>query len=356
MIDVSGPHPPHPRYRSVAPEIVFDPATDLDLRRPAAHTTMAQLGYSPRIQARFPADIAVTAPFRMFSPRGVEKLQHVVRTLKSTVLNGDSGASTAVKPAATGAMVRGTVHRNAYIRDLIGSPCLHEFIQSVLGVAVLPTYLSHELGHLNIPPADPVLPAVKWHCDTNSIVLVVNVFDTADLDGGDFQFFDGPRNLGRAFLDAGEEVPESRIVTPGLVRAGWAVLLQGAAVLHRASSLRTPGERVTMASAFDPVDATFPDPNRFYPLVREDAGAVSAEIESQFFELARHRARRSAYLLERYLQEATWTPNPEVIAADLDRCVAEVNETLHILRQGGISAAEAAAKRKEDDEQLFSDR
>ncbi|MFF0630730.1 hypothetical protein [Streptomyces sp. NPDC004296] len=348
MNDATGLFPIHPDYERVASDVRFDHATDLQLEQPAKHWTLADLGYPASVRDRFPSEVAVTAPFRILSPVGTAKLQRVVRTLREAPVGRSVD-----KPAASGTMIRGTVHRSSYIRDLIGSALLRDHMRKTTDVAVQPTCLSHELGHLNIPPTDAAQPAVRWHCDTNAVVLVVNVFDTSDLDGGEFQFFDGPRAEGRALLAAGMEIPEERIVTPGMTEAGWGVLLQGAAVLHRASSLRTPGERVTMASAFDPVDATFPDPNRFYPLGGVPDSERSIEIDAQFFELARYSARRSEYLLGRYLRDAEWSTDPSTIADDLARCVADVTEALDILRRGGISRSAAQALREEKDAELF---
>jgi hypothetical protein len=340
-----------PGYSYLDTEPTFDRAVDLDLSRPTAVTTLSDLRYSAEFRAQYGSDLALTAPFRLLSASGVAKLRGVVDQLSTQVWRG---AGVGQKPAAVGRMLRGNVYRSRFIRDLITDEALADFLSDLGDIRIAPSAYVHEVAHLNFPPEDMSAPAVAWHHDTNAFVLVVMVHDPADVDGGDFQYYAGPRHEGRALLANAGEIPEDRCVTPHFPGAGYAVLMQGSALLHRATPLRSPAPRISMATSFDVLDMRYPDQNRFYLVAPDyDENNVNARIEHdcRYAEHSRYLTTRTREKLGSFLDQLSWTDDRMSIIAALEDALTEANTLIEDLKRGDISRDEAKRLRAVKDAQ-----
>jgi hypothetical protein len=341
------PEPP-PGYSYLEHEPTFDPAEDLKLEPPPAIQTLADLGYSATFQANYESTLAVTAPFRLLSESGLDKLHAVIKQLQPFIRSNPKGAGVSVK-------MRGTAYRSRFIRDLCLSPEVADFLGGLGGVGVVPTSYPHELAQLNFPPVERSRPIVGWHHDKNAFVLVTMLNDPATVDGADLEYFAGTRHEGYEILARSGELPPDRRVMPTFPGAGFAVLMQGSTLLHRATPLLSDSERISMITSYDTRDVRYPDPNRVY-FVKGGFGATdpnsSLERKYRYVEYARHMAWRTRGRLADFIEDSPWTDDREKIIEELQFAIEDAVKAIEMLRRGDMTKDEAKQLQEMEDSRL----
>jgi hypothetical protein len=311
-------------YAPLEKEPEFVPSRHLALERPEKITSLGELGYGGEDVASCPSDFGVTSPFRMLTEEGAEAMLEVARLLE---------------PYCTGNFrisrnVRGGVYRSKFLRDLCISPDVSAFVSDVTGAPMLPHTMPHQLGHINYAPEIVGENVDKWHTDTLRVDYVLFVTDPKTHDGGEFQYFKGTRHEMEAVRARGESVPAEKIVSPPFPDKGYAVLQQGNMVVHRAKGLNSPGERMTMVSAYVPAEIGFPDFTRYDQLYMVDPkNASTAEF-----------SRQTAWMAEQMLRQQVDSP---LYVEDREAHLERLRSVRAVL-DGAITQIETADEAEEE--------
>ena len=262
----------------------FNPARHLALEAPELVESLSDFGYSAEEIAECPSDFAVSSIFRVLSDEGAACLLDVCQQLSAfTTSNARISRNT-----------RGGVYRSKFLRDLCLSEDVTEFMSQIAGIALLPHSIRHQLGHLNYNPFEVGQNVDKWHVDTLRYDYVMFVTDPTEVVGGEFQYFKGTKHEMAALKEAGQEVPESRIISPAMPGPGYAIMQQGNMVVHQAKGLREAGERITMVNGYVAADARIDDFTRYDQLKLVDPSDV---VTSEF-------AQHHAMLAQRLVTQA----------------------------------------------------
>jgi hypothetical protein len=299
-------------FEPLAEEPAYDPRRHLALTQPETIVRLAELGYTGQETTACPSDLAITSPFRILSDEGAAALHGVALQLEPYVTGGERIAR----------MVRGGAFRSRFLRELCRCPVVAAHLSAIAGVALAPHTIAQHLGHLNYAPHELDRPVDRWHHDTLGFDYVLMVSDPAQLDGGRFQYFAGTKREADALAADGRTPPEQRVVSPRFPGAGWAVLQQGNMVVHRATKLNRPAERITMVNAYIPRDTAWPDCCTVEALKRVDPHNVV------FTEWARHKAWLTRGRLDRLIAELPYTDDRAAIVAALKSAVADVEAAI----------------------------
>jgi hypothetical protein len=261
----------------------FNPAVHLCLEQPARQYSLTDLGYSsPAPHEATASDVAATDCFRILSDEGVAALYHVCKQLE---------AHTKSNPRISRSM-RGGAYRSRFVRELCLSRDVTEHLSQLMQAPLLPHAMGHQLAHLNYQPLTVGENVDKWHFDTLQVDYVMFVTDPNEVEGGEFQYFDGTRDEMAALKQAGQPVPTERVIAPEIPGAGYAVLMQGNYVVHQARGLQAPGERITFVNGYSFADPSTPDFTAYKQLkIADPASTVSAEYARQMaYRCAQHLA------------------------------------------------------------------
>ncbi len=284
----------------------FNPGIHLALEKPETIVTLQELGYTPGEIAECPSDLGITSCFRVLSDEGVACLQAVARSLARYARSNERIPR----------LVRGGVYQSSFLRDFCLSPEVAEAVSGISGCEVLPHSIPHQLGHLNYNPETVGENVDKWHTDTLRIDYVLFVSDPNEVEGGEFQYFEGTKNEMQAITGRGEPLPADRVISPSLPGAGYAVLQQGNMVAHRAQGLRQAGERITLVNGYVPREIGVPDFTRFDQLYLADPKHVAAS------EYARHIAWIGREMLQAQIERPEFTDDRERLAGKLEAVTA----------------------------------
>ncbi|MBN3922721.1 MAG: hypothetical protein HWQ37_06110 [Nostoc sp. NMS4] len=307
-----------PGYEYLPDEvIIYNPQRHLALEKPTTIYRLGDLGYEESIIAKFPTNLAITSPIRLLSESGVAALYEVSLALQRYRQGCERIPN----------MVRGAVYRSKFVRDLCLCPVVTEFLSEIAGTPLAPHSMPLMLGHFNFAPQDLTQAVDKWHTDTIAFDYVLMVTDPSQLLGGKFQYFNGTKEEGAEILKYAEDLPEDRIITPVFPGAGYAVLQQGNMVMHRATGLMYPAERITMVNGYVSLDVNFPDQSRF-----ADMKAVD-EHHVLFPEWARYKAWRSRSQLDAMIQELPFTNDRTALCAALRSAIADVEAAIADIEQ-----------------------
>jgi hypothetical protein len=318
-----------PGFSFIEGEPEFDPAKHLALTRPERTITLAELGYSDGEIGQFPSPIAATSPVRILSDEGVEALQRAIDLL---------APRTVPSPAGDTRLYYGSYH-SRFMRDLTFSRELTDFLSEVFAAPIA----AHTMGGLGVQlnvgeqPEAEILP---WHEDRVSFTAVISMYDPTTVDGGRFEYFDGTREEGRRLL-VGGDLPRERVSAP-LCPPGYAALIQGTAVYHRAAPLKSPGYRASFLLSFCHRDVSYPDLNGDRTYMTEQAGrlGVDTEINPSFTEWARHNAWIARARLGTILDEIPWTNDREFLVEQLREAVEPIVTAIGRLEHGVVSLEE----------------
>lgn len=305
-------------------EPAFNPARHLALERPDDIVTLQDLGYAQEEIAACPTELGITSCFRILSDEGVACLLDVARRL-TPYIRGVERISR---------MVRGGAYQSRFLRDLCLSRDVAGWVSEICGAPMLAHSIPHQLGHLNYNPLKLGANVDKWHVDTLRIDYVMFVTDPHEVEGGEFQYFRGTRHEAKALRDAGKMLPADRTITPRLPGPGYAVLQQGNMVVHRATGLRRPAERITMVNGYVPRDPNFPDYTRFDQLYLADPPHIAAS------EYARHVAWIGRERLQAFIDRSLYSADRAALAAELDEVAAFLSRTSADIRNAGDAPME----------------
>ena len=315
-----------PKFPSVLPdgyqyfdeEVEFDPDRHLQLEPPEDTVRLSDLGYDAETIKKCPTDLAISGAVRLLSDEGVKVMRDTARSLQKFAVNCERIEN----------MVRGGVYQSRFLRDFCLCSEVTEFISDIFGAPVAPHTMPLHLGHLNFAPEDLTRPVDKWHHDTLSLDYVLMLSDPNQLSGGEFQYFTGTREQAKEMTDRGEAIPPEQVVSARFPGAGYAIALHGYMVVHRATRLTRPGERITLVNGYVPLNAAIEDVCRFPDLSLVDPHHVL------FAEWARHKAWLSMGRLQTLVDEIPFTDDRQVITdylrdaiRDVETAIRDINDT-----------------------------
>lgn len=263
-----------PHSERIADDPTFDPARHLALEKPAVTRTVGDFGYEEGA-LQVPSPIAATSCFRVLSDEGVAAMYHVCKQLEPFATSNPRVARN----------VRGGVYRSDFLREFALSPEVTQHMSELLQTPLSPHGMPHQLAHLNFQPLTPGENVDKWHWDTLQVDYVMFVTNPNDVEGGEFQYFDGTREEIQALRARGESVPVDRVIAPQLPGAGYAILMQGENVVHQARGI-TEGERITLVNGYTYRAEAARDYSALGQLIHADAQNIVVA------EYARHMALR----------------------------------------------------------------
>lgn len=308
-----------PGFAWLDDEPVFDPAIHLDLTMPERIDTLSDFGYDDSQIEPTATPVAATSAFRILSDAGARVMLDSCRRLKHFAAEPNERIQV---------MVRQTVYRSRFMRDLCVSPDVTAHMSAIYGVGVAAHTMGSHLGHLNFAPLDLERPVDKWHHDTLALDYVMCVSDPAQQDGGDFEYFVGTKDEAAALGANGETPPRDRVAVVEWPGPGWAVALHGNMVVHRGGPVHSPCERITMVNGYVALDTSKSDQSRSQDLLHVDPAVPL------FHEWGRHAAWRGADRLQRLVDELDFEGDPTVVAERLRDAVADVNEAVELMTSG----------------------
>lgn len=150
-------------------------------------------------------------------------------------------------------MVRGGVFMSKFVRGLATSKRVTDFVSRNFNVSVVPHSILHQLAHVNFAPKHTGRAVDLWHVDNVALDWVLFVTDTLAVEGGAFQVWRGVKSEAAELHRQNLSLPVSR-VDSFKAPAGYAILLQGHHVVHRAAPLLQPAERVTFVNSYVPAN------------------------------------------------------------------------------------------------------
>jgi hypothetical protein len=301
-----------PGYDRLASDVPWDPAY-LDFRAPERVYTLNEFGETDGAAAAF-SPVAITEPFRFLTDDGVRILQEICRELEASAKGSDRIPK----------FVRGGVYRSQFLWGLATDPTLIGWLRDVAQAPLEPHPVSHHAVHINYAPDDLSLNVDQWHADIVSFDYVLMVSDPRGMKGGRFEYFFGPVEEGKALLERDGELPADRIRSPEFPGPGWAIFQQGHRVLHRATRLEEPHERMTIVGSFFTPHPEIDDPTATtIARLRRVDGDEIALVEG-----SRYAAVAAARKLERFAATADFAHPPEELRTALRESIADVERML----------------------------
>ncbi len=183
--------------------------------------SLAELGIDPSGAA---CELAYSAPFRLLEDDDVALIRASVARHAHAARAGEVGA----------AILPDLAMRDPDVRDLVLAPRYLARIREHLPIPVRIHPMGTNLAHVNIQLDG--MDVFDWHVDSSPLSVVVMLSDVLDEDGG------------TEVRDA-----QGRVRSLHYPGAGWAFVLHGSRVQHRARPTRWP-ERVTMVTSLLPCD------------------------------------------------------------------------------------------------------
>jgi len=312
-------------YFPLRTEPIFDPARHLALEAPSRFWTLEDFGYGEAVIAATPSPVAAAGPFRVLSDEGVAATLEVCRALRDQ-RRKESGQRTA-------AYVSGAVYRSRFLRDLTACPDIAAFLSEVAGTELVPHAMPSQRVYINYAPDDITKAIDSWHVDSIGFDYVLMASDPATLKGGRFEFFRGtmdeaaallgtePGLLTEGFLD---DLPSDRVETIRFPGPGYGVFQQGHLVLHRATRLLEPGERITLVPGYVTTDVVCTDPTKVERITGWGEPGILAE-------LARHAAWRADERLRRLVADLPMNDDRDAIVASLRGATADIERVIAAL-------------------------
>ena len=263
-------------------DVVFRPEVHLALEDPVELFNLTALGYSEREAADALSPLGFTKAFRLLSPEGVRALERVLRNLEPFTHGSERIER----------MIRGTVFRSSFIRDLCLDASVTAFVSRHFGVDLVPHTVPHQLGHGNFAPRQLGRTVDKWHVDNVDLDWVLFVTDLGQVKGGAFEVFLGTKTEADEISRRGERLPRDRVVSIKPPEPGFAIMQQGHRVVHRAAPMEELADRMTLVNSYVPKDTgTFAEATKPAILRAVDPeGVVAAEWTV-------HRAMRASHQL-----------------------------------------------------------
>jgi hypothetical protein len=311
-----------PGYAPLDNDVPWDPGY-LELVPPEQVLMLDELG-SDAAGPTALSPVAITSPFRFLSDEGIRVMHAVCSELERF-----AGGNNRIAKCA-----RGGVYRSAFLRGLSEDPVLLDFLRGLAQAPVEPHPVGHHAMHVNYAPDEVGKNVDQWHCDAVSFDYVLMVSDPRELKGGRFEYFLGPVEEGRDLLLAGAGLPPQRVVSVEFPGPGWAVFQQGHRVLHRATRLEEPAERITAVASFYTPDPVISDPTEIGTLRGADGSDIALVEWSRYASVV--AARRLLHFAE---ECALFSRSHDELQADLRACISVVEEAIEEFDredQGGL--------------------
>lgn len=292
----------------VAGDVRFSARRHLAPGRPRRRIRLDEIGYSRRQAEGFPGPVALAGPFRLLSEEGVRTAGRIIRRLaRERRLAPDLPS-----------LIRGGVYRSRFLDGLCASPEVTAHVSHMLHCAVAPHPLLLNRAHTNLAPDDAALGRDRWHAGSVPFVIMLAIAEPADDHADDFQVWRGRVADGLARLAAGKPLTAGRRESTGLVRPGFAIAMQGPAILHWIRDIsRVPG-RITLVNCYVPADPAAVDRTELAGLQATDPDMLLLP------EYARMTARQTARRLDQVADQIR-AGQP---AADLARTLAASRDGL----------------------------
>jgi hypothetical protein len=335
----------HPPGYSAVEEDGRDWSLNLsELPSPAPMRTFTDLGYPPEIATQIGTNLAVSEPFRVLNQSDTQYLNEAIQKLETFAIRDGRDPRRCI--------IRGAAYRYESLRMLLSDPELTSFVSRAVGYEVGPSSLPHQMAHINIMDSDGreasggQVETGNWHIDQNPVVLVLNIAGMDGHDGGAFQFFDGTRRECLDLSAKGTELPSDRYVDVPLPDPGYGILLHGAYVMHRSAPMIAKTRRVSLVSAFEPLNPSRADmnPNAFVADGYGEDANGAAERRARHFEYARHKAWRVQAKLAAFSDSDLWNATPENLLAHFTQCLQEGLECANTLARGEIEPGQALSE------------
>ena len=318
-----------PEYEMLHGEPTFDPARHLALEPPANVWRLADFGYGEDDIHKCASEVAVAGPFRLLSEEGVAIARATAAMLKKSRVFGDRTAS----------YLPGGVYRSRFLRDLCNCPLVAEFLSHVARCELLPHSMPSQQLYINYAPDDVTQAVDTWHVDSIGFDHVLLLNDPSGFSGGRFQFFHGTvyeaarlleTEVGHLTSATKKDLPAERVVTPVFPAGGYAIFQQGHLVMHRATRLSEPAERITFVTGFVARDVKYPDPTRNRVAGWNEPGIIA--------EFARHKAWLSRQKLDAFIARVALGASSSDITSQLRDCLADATSAIEILNSNSRRA------------------
>ena len=309
-------------YPLIEGEPDFDPAVHLALEKPTHQVSLSHFGYDENVTGAAPTKMAVAGPLRVFSEVGVAAMRASARAFRQ--LN----ARTEGDPKAAYIKPRGSAYSSRFIRDFCACPEITTFFSEIAGVDLIGHPMPTVRSTLVFAPEDISKTQQGWHLDTVGFACVIALHDPAELDGGQFQYFEGTRaDVARhchcpeedLIKSVGQltELPSDKVQSLAFPGPGYGVLMQGNYVLHRGEPMARPGERTMFVPGYAVTDPSFPDVTFWSEIQRFNSPALVAEY-------ARYKAWRAQTKLDSFIREVALDSNPAALRAALADAMQEL--------------------------------
>jgi hypothetical protein len=281
------------------------------------------LGYGEDEVAELPSKIAATAPFRILSEEGVRVMREIALALAPQSRTSDRTAN----------FVTGAVYRSRFIRDFCNAPEIAELMSRVAGCAMAAHSMPSQQVYINYPPKEIGRAIDTWHTDGIGYDYVLLLSDPSTYAGGRFQFFRGTRQEAAQLLKTSTkglteaiatDLPPERVETVEMPAAGYAVFQHGAYVVHRATAMQQPAERITMVPGLVACDTGYADTNNVGTMVHWNEPGIEVE-------LVRHTAWLASGRLSALIRNLPLELSPQEAADALRRALADANVLVDLL-------------------------
>ena len=266
-------------YRLEPESVRFNADTHLQLEHPDKIWTLKDFGYTKAQIRQCASPVAVTSPFKLLSDAGVEALYQVATNLEAVCKEIDG--------KRTPRHLAGGVYRSQFLKDLCACPSILRHMSEISGIELFAHSMPSQQIYINYAPQDIEKAVDAWHYDGIGFDYVVMVSNPTILLGGKFEYFRGTRDeiadmfsLSVKDIRYGitELLPADRTIQVSFPSAGYAIFQQGNMVVHRATKLQSPAERITAVPGLVSSRTDLPDPTAVHDMPHYDEPGIQTEL------------------------------------------------------------------------------
>ncbi|KAL4798909.1 hypothetical protein BDV19DRAFT_402186 [Aspergillus venezuelensis] len=291
-----------PLGSAIPQKVSFEPSKHLEFKPPSKVHSMKELGFA---EDRGVSPIGVTEPFPLFSAEAIQQM-------RNEVLSDEVFAKWSYSSELSQCQLRGYAEDCApFVYDAWKHPETLAIMSKIAGVDLIPA-MNFDIGHINLSISseeeknkalnamlekatraadkrgsgcawDDDDAIVDWHTDSYPFVRVTMLSDCTDMVGGETALRTG----------------DGRVVKVRGPQMGYAVILQGRYIEHRALRALGATERITMVTSFRPRDSLVKD-DTVLTTVRpvSDLGELYLQFAEYRFDMLQDRFRHANKLCE----------------------------------------------------------
>ena len=299
----------------------FDPGVHLQLEPSQSKWRLDDFGYSESEISQCPSRLAAAGPFRVLSDEGAAVMLESSRRLEAFKQYTETLAPSVRFPA----------YRSRFMKDLARNLEVAEFVGEQLEAGLVPHSLTGlALTHLNYTSEKKGVPIDRWHNDAVGVACVMAASDPSQWDGGRFEFFAGTKHEAAELNRNGKPIPPERTISNEFPGPGWATVVQGNRVVHRAGPLNQLAERTTFIICYVASDLSLPEVDTLRPYTTMDPPHIV------FTEWARHKAWLARARIDRLLEELPFTDDRQRLIAALEDVRAELDTAIEDIREESV--------------------